>query len=391
MTASARPEQSLHFALFFFAYYGYIGVFSPYASLYFAEHGLSAAQIGVLMSLMQVMRIFGPNLWGWVADHTQQRVRVLRYTSAAAAIVFCGLFWGHSFGYFLAVMVLLNLFTSAQGPISEALMLSAMRGDLSHYGRLRLWGSVGFIVAVTLSGQLLDSFGMGLMPWIALLLLLMVAGVAFAMREEPVLEVAPTQLSVRRLLQRPEVMVFFLSTFLMVAAHASLYVYYSLYLAQLGYSKTVIGLMWSVGVLAEILFFYYQAPLFKRFGVRTLMLLALAIGVLRFLLIGFGAESLLLLLFAQLLHAASFGAHHSASVATLQRWFGGPLQASGQALFISISYGLGGTAGGLLMSACWDTLGPSAVYVIAALLCLFAWVAAALSYRWQARSAAIPH
>jgi PPP family 3-phenylpropionic acid transporter len=121
------------------------------------------------------------------------------------------------------------------------------------------------------------------------------------------------------------------------------------------------------------------------------MLLALGIGVLRFLLIGFGAESLLLLLFAQLLHAASFGAHHSASVATLQRWFGGPLQASGQALFISISYGLGGTAGGLLMSACWDTLGSSAVYVIAALLCLFAWVAAALSYRWQARSAATLH
>ena len=391
MTASARPEQSLHFALFFFAYYGYIGVFSPYASLYFAEHGLSAAQIGVLMSLMQVMRIFGPNLWGWVADHTQQRVQVLRYTSAAAAIVFCGLFWGHSFGYFLAVMVLLNLFTSAQGPISEALMLSAMRGDLSHYGRLRLWGSVGFIVAVTLSGQLLDGFGMSLMPWIALLLLLMVAGVAFAMREEPVLEVVHNKPSVRRLLQRPEVMVFFLSTFLMVAAHASLYVYYSLYLAQLGYSKTVIGLMWSVGVLAEILFFYYQAPLFKRFGVRALMLLALGIGVLRFLLIGFGAESLLLLLFAQLLHAASFGAHHSASVATLQRWFGGPLQASGQALFISISYGLGGTAGGLLMSACWDTLGSSAVYVIAALLCLFAWVAAALSYRWQARSAATLH
>jgi PPP family 3-phenylpropionic acid transporter len=340
---------------------------------------------------MQVMRIFGPNLWGWVADHTQQRVQVLRYTSAAAAIVFCGLFWGHSFGYFLAVMVLLNLFTSAQGPISEALMLSAMRGDLSHYGRLRLWGSVGFIVAVTLSGQLLDGFGMSLMPWIALLLLLMVAGVAFVMREEPVLEVAQTKPSVRRLLQRPEVMVFFLSTFLMVAAHASLYVYYSLYLAQLGYSKTVIGLMWSVGVLAEILFFFYQAPLFKRFGVRALMLLALGIGVLRFLLIGFGAESLLLLLFAQLLHAASFGAHHSASVATLQRWFGGPLQASGQALFISISYGLGGTAGGLLMSACWDTLGSSAVYVIAALLCLFAWVAAALSYRWQARSAATLH
>ena len=143
---TSRPEQSLNFALFFFAYYGYIGVFSPYASLYFADRGLSAAQIGVLMSLMQVMRIFGPNLWGWVADHTSRRVLVLRATSAAAALTFCGMFWGDTFGFFFVLLVVLNLFTSAQGPLSEALMLSAMRGDLTHYGRLRLWGSVGFIV-----------------------------------------------------------------------------------------------------------------------------------------------------------------------------------------------------------------------------------------------------
>jgi PPP family 3-phenylpropionic acid transporter len=76
----------LSFALFFFAYYGYVGVFSPYGSLYFAGIGMSAAQIGVLMSLAQVMRIFGPNLWGWIADYRQQRVMVLRLTAGAAAV-----------------------------------------------------------------------------------------------------------------------------------------------------------------------------------------------------------------------------------------------------------------------------------------------------------------
>ncbi len=383
MPPASRPEQSLNFALFFFAYYGYIGVFSPYASLYFAEHGVSAVQIGVLMSLMQVMRIFGPNLWGWVADHTSQRVWVLRLTSAAAALTFCGFFWGQSFVFFFAVMVALNLFTSAQGPISEALMLSAMRGDLTHYGRLRLWGSVGFIVSVMVSGQLLDWQGIDLMPWISLLLLVMVAAVAMNMREVATVHHPHETPSVRELLRQRAVLAFFASTFLMVAAHASLYVYYSLYLADIGYSKTVIGLMWSLGVVAEILFFYYQAPLFRRYGVRLLMLLSLSIGVLRFLLIGFGAQSLVLLLIAQLLHAATFGVHHSASVATLQRWFAGPLQARGQALYISISYGLGGTAGGLLMSACWDSFGAQPVYLIAALLCLLGWLAARLSYRWQ--------
>jgi PPP family 3-phenylpropionic acid transporter len=81
--------------------------------------------------------------------------------------------------------------------------------------------------------------------------------------------------------------------------------------------------------------------------------------------------------------------HHSSSVATLQRWFSGPLQARGQALFISISYGLGGTLGGLLLSACWDTFGAQLVYVIAALMSGFGLVAAVLSYRWQIRDGEI--
>ena len=383
MSAASRPAQSLNFALFFFAYYGYVGVFSPYASLYFADRGLSATQIGILMSLMQVMRIFGPNLWGWVADQSQRRVLVLRLTSIVAALSFCGMFVGQTFLFFFALMVTVNLFTSAQGPISEALMLSSMRGDLTHYGRVRLWGSVGFIVLVTLSGYALDWQGIELMPWIALLMLVMVTSVTFSLHEEPASQHTQQPNSVRELLSRKSVLSFFASTFLMIAAHSSLYVYYSLYLSDIGYSKTVIGLMWSLGVIAEILFFFYQAPLFRRFGVRKLMLFSLAIAVIRFLMIGWGAQSLSVLLFAQVLHAATFGVHHSASVATLQRWFAGPLQARGQALYISISYGLGGTLGGLLLSACWDTFGARWVYVLAAIMSLLGLFAAQLSYRWQ--------
>ena len=383
MSAATRPAQSLNFALFFFAYYGYVGVFSPYASLYFADRGLSATQIGILMSLMQVMRIFGPNVWGWVADQSRRRVLVLRLTSVAAALTFCGMFVGQSFMFFFALMVTVNLFTSAQGPISEALMLSSMRGDLTHYGRVRLWGSVGFIVLVTLSGYALDWQGIELMPWIALLMLVMVTSVTFSLHEEPATQHAQPSNSVRELLSRKSVLSFFASTFLMIAAHSSLYVYYSLYLSDMGYSKSVIGLMWSLGVIAEILFFFYQAPLFRRFGVRKLMLFSLGIAVIRFLMIGWGAQSLAILLVAQVLHAATFGVHHSASVATLQRWFAGPLQARGQALYISISYGLGGTVGGLLLSACWDTFGARWVYVLAAIMSLLGLITAQLSYRWQ--------
>jgi PPP family 3-phenylpropionic acid transporter len=216
-----------------------------------------------------------------------------------------------------------------------------------------------------------------------LLLLSSVFAVSMRMQESappPAHHAAP---SVLALLRRREVAAFFASTFLMIAAHASLYVFYSLYLARIGYSKTVIGWMWSLGVIAEIVFFYYQAPVFKRFGVRKLMLAALLLAGLRFAMIGLFAQSLIALLIAQILHAATFAAHHSASVATMQRWFAGPLQARGQALYNSISYGLGGSLGGLILSYFWDSFGPETVYWVAAAFALGAAACAGLSFRWQ--------
>jgi PPP family 3-phenylpropionic acid transporter len=335
------------------------------------------------MSMMQVMRIFGPNLWGWVADRTQKRVMVLRLTAFAAAVLFIGMCLGQSFMQFLLLMIAINAFISAQSPLSEALMLSEMKGDLTHYGKLRLWGSVGFIGMVTLAGYLLDWFGVGLTPWIALALLWTVFAISMRLQEGRHGPVYHDTGSVRLLMRRPEVLAFFLSTFLMIAAHASLYVFYSLYLARHGYSKSVIGWMWSLGVVAEIVFFFYQAPIFRRFGVQKLMLASLLLAVVRFAMIGWFAESLLGLVVAQILHAATFGTHHSASVATLQRWFSGALQARGQALYTSISYGLGGTLGGLVLSVFWDSIGPQSVYFVSAGFALGAAGAAALSYRWQ--------
>jgi PPP family 3-phenylpropionic acid transporter len=377
------PPQAFGFALFLFCYYAYAGAFSTYASLYFHDRGMTVAEIGVLMSLIQVLRIFGPNLWGYVADHSERRVFVLRLTGAAALISFSGLVFGSTFAHYVAAMALLNLFTSAQGPICEALMVSEMRGDLTYYGRIRLWGSVGFIVAVMLASFAMDWQGARALAWISAGLLACVLGAAYRLHDVPRLAHKDKPPALLAVLRKREVIAFFASTALMVAAHTSLYAFYSLYLESQGYSKTVTGLMWSLGVVAEVLLFYFQASLFKRWSVQRLMALCFAAGILRFAMIGLGGASLLLLVAAQLLHAATFALHHSASVQTLQRWFGGALQARGQALYISIAYGVGGTAGTLFLTWCWEALGAGMSYLVASALVAAGAVAAALSYRWQ--------
>ena len=382
------PVQAFSFALFLFCYYAHAGTWSTYATLFFADKGMTVAQIGVLMSMIQVLRIVGPNVWGHVADHYDRRVLVLRMAGCAALVGFSGFFFGSSFGHFMLAMIVLNLFTSGQAPICEALMLSEMKGDLTYYGRIRMWGSIGFIVSVTLASVALEHYGIMTLPWVAAALLVFTILAAFRLKDVPrrVHKEAPPLL--RALLRRREVIAFFLSTALMVSAHTSLYTFYSLYLERNGYSKTVIGAMWSLGVLAEVLLFYFQAPLFKRWGAMRMMYLALGVAVARFVMIGAGSHILWLMVAAQVMHAATFALHHSSSVMTLQRWFSGPLQARGQALYMSISYGIGGSLGGLFLAQWWERAGAESVYYVAAVLALLSAAAAVLSFRWQRNDAA---
>ena len=377
-------RQYFNFSLLLFTHYAQAGTFVTYVSLFFAARGMSAPQIGVLMSLVQAMRIVGPNLWGWVADHTQQRVVVLRVTALCGSVAFIGMFFGHTFAWFVVLMLVLNLFTSALTPISEALMLAGMKGDLTSYGRMRMWGSIGFIVAVMIASYGLEWFGVEAFPWIMFGMLLCVVGASTQLREEPRTEAVVVRVPLAAVLRKPEVIAFFLSTAMMVAAHTSLYVFYSLYLERLGYSKPVIGAMWSIGVIAEIVFFYFQASVFRSISPRSVILFAFAVAVARFAMIGAGGASLAVLVMAQLLHAATFAAHHSASIMAMQRWFSGALQGRGQALFVSIAYGAGGTLGGLFMAACWDRISPEAAYYAAAGLSACGGLAALVSFRWQA-------
>ena len=375
------PLQTRRFSAFLFAYYAHAGTFATYVSLFFAARGMSAPQIGVLISLNQIMRIFGPNLWGWVADRTRRRVLVLRLSCVGAVLATGGLFFARGFAEFFLVLALLNLCTSAQGPLAEALMLAELRGDVANFGRIRMWGSIGFIVAVMAGGYALDWWSVEALPWLAGGVLLCVLGASLwiAERAQPgEVRQAPALWPV---LRQPAVLAFFGGSALMCGAHMALNAFYSLYLERAGYSKPVIGAMWSFGVVCEVVFFYQQAPLFRRFGARAVMMLAYALALVRFPMIALGAGSIAVLLLAQLMHAATFAAHYSSSILTMQRWFSGPLQARGQALYTSVGFGAGGSAGGLLMSYCWERFGPSSVYWVAALMAGAACLCSAWSFR----------
>ena len=377
------PEQAFGFGAFYFAYYAFVGVFPAYVTLYLAFQEISPFEIGMLMAIMQGTRIIGPNLWGWLADLTGRRDRMLQLTAGLALLVFIGFFFQGSFWYFAICMFGVNIFTSAQGPLSDTLILGEMRSDMSRYGQLRLWGSIGYIVMTATAGYLFEQMGIGLMPWLSALILGITLIIALRLYQTPHDEPVKERVSIWHVLFRKEVVAFMCSAFFMQMAHASLYSFYSLYLAGLGYSSLTIGLMWSAGAAAEIIFFIFHGPIMRRVGVKWLLLASLLIAVVRFMMIVFGAFAFLILAVAQILHAATFGAHHVASIYMVQKWFTGPLQARGQAIYISASWGIGGTLGAFLLSFVWASLPYEAIYWGAASTALVGFAAAWLAFRWD--------
>lgn len=363
--------------VFFATYFATAGVFAPYFPLYLQSRGLGAFDIGVVLAMMQGMRVIGPTLWGWLADRADDRTRLLRWTAVATVFAFLPIFLPGGFALVFAVMFAVNFFITAQIPVGEAITASHLRQHnraASGYGRLRAWGSIGFIVLVLAAGPLFDWAGIGWQPVLGVLLLALSAWAAFMVREVPH-EHAAVRVSVRGRLAEPRVRWFFVSVALMVFAHAALYTYFSLYLAQLGYSKTVIGVFWVLGVLVEIAFFYTQGHFFRRFGVFALLSASFVLAALRFFLIAQFADVWLLLVLAQVLHAATFAVHHSASILTVQQWFPGAAAGRGQALYISLGYGIGGTLGSLFAAWLWTRFGPSAAFMSSSAAAVLGWFA----------------
>ena len=161
---------------------------------------------------------------------------------------------------------------------------------------------------------------------------------------------------------QPRVLALFGACFLMSVAHGPYYTFFSIYLVEHGYAKSAVGGLWAIGVICEIGVFFLMPWLVQRFGFARILIGSLALAVLRFLLIGWGVDFLLLLLLAQVLHAATFGAYHAASLGLVHEFFQGRHQSRGQALFGSLTYGAGNMLGGLASGPIWQHWGATVLY-----------------------------
>jgi PPP family 3-phenylpropionic acid transporter len=383
-----QRRQLLPFAALSASYFAHIGFFNPYLPLWLKDMGLGLFAISLLTSVQAATRLFAPYGWGALSDHTGERVKLLRLGATGALLCSIGLWFDFGLWWLAAVLLLMFTHTSSMMSLSEAAMahLVSQGGafDARRYGRVRVWGSMGFLITVMAAGVWFEQFGMHHFPAWTVFTLLCVTASTWALPDlKEAVALPHEKVSVLPVLRQRQVQWFFAALFFHVLSHMGIYVFFSLYLDSVGYSKTMIGLLWAVSVGLEIGWFYTQSRWLPRLSLTAwLMVCALAM-VLRLGLTASSASVLGLLLLAQALHALTFAAHHTVCIALLSHHFPGRLRGRGQALYTVVGYGFPGVLGGLAGGAISVRFGLSAVYWVCLAMSVLATLCAWRVWRGQ--------
>lgn len=364
---------------FYFFYFAFLGSWVPYWSLYLEKIGFKASAIGFLISIMMATKIVAPSLWGWLADRYQHRMRIIRYGAFVSFFCFLGIFLDQSLWWLALVVGGFSFFWNAVLAQFEVVTLSHLEGRYHRYSQIRLWGSIGFIVAVSALGYLFDLVSLLALPWVLIFLLALIWVSSLFVSEKTTNTQHESTEGLASIVRKPVVIAFLVSCFLLQLAHGPYYAFFSIYLEDYGYSRTLIGQLWGLGVVAEVLLFLVMHRLFARFSVRIILLVTLTIACLRWLLIGFFAENIMVLIVAQCMHAATFGSFHAVAIELVRRFFKNGHEGQGQAIYSGISFGAGGALGALIAGLLWDS-SPLATFIMAsiasfvALVVCFIWV-----------------
>jgi MFS transporter, PPP family, 3-phenylpropionic acid transporter len=374
---------------FYLFYFASLGAFIPFVGPYLKSLGFDAIAIGELLAAVMATKIIGPILMGWLADHSGQGLRLTRLASFAAALCFAGTLWRTDFFGLLFILIGFSVFWNSALPQFEVITLSCLKGNTHGYNRVRLWGSIGFIIAVIVVGQQVAELGYGIYPWLvcALLGLIWLSTLLVPAVKQ---EVHDEHVPILNILKQKEVMLFFCACFLLQASHAPYYTFYSIYLGSLGFDQSVqlfdwnitwVSLLWAIAVVAEVALFVVLQPILHTFNLRQVFLAALILATARWMMIAFATEELWLLILAQLLHAASFAAFHGVAIQLVHRYFVGNTQGRGQSLYGAVSFGAGGAIGAILSGYYWEKIGGSETFIWAAGVSLLAWFVAWVGLR----------
>ncbi|WP_284381693.1 MFS transporter [Litoribrevibacter albus] len=364
-----QSATAVPLSLFYFFYFSFLGCLLPFWPVFLEGQGFTGYQIGLVQSIFLGTKIFAPSVAGWISDRTGFRARVIRVGVLGAGTFFSLFLLDFSLYELLIYSALYSVFWNAILSQFEAYTLESLGNRAHLYSKIRMWGSIGFIVLSLGLGGLFDFVSISWLPIIMVSIVLCAGLVSFSLselrNEDEVFSGARTK-SVLPLLKRSNVAAFLVICLLTQASHGPYYSFYSLYLKEFDYSSGVIGGLWALGVVSEVVLFLIFPSWVRRVGPYFLLKLSIGLTAVRWMMIGVLPDSLLFIALSQILHAFSFGCLHVVSMMYVQKFFSKEFSGRGQALYSGVSFGLGGAIGAFFSGVMWEILVHGMLFYVAA-------------------------
>ena len=339
-----RPALTIRYAAFYAGFFLTAGILLPFWPLWLENRGLGAVQIGIILALGPWVRVLTNPMVAQVADRSGRAKTVLAIFAGLSLLAFAGFIPAQGFWWILAISLVAAICFPAMLPIGESQVMGAVLRHRLDYGRIRLWGSLAFIVGTIGAGRLLT----GRSPDLILVLALAALAATFLatlMFPQQSNETSKNeQNGIATLLAQPRFVLFVATASLLQASHAVYNGFSSLHWRAAGISETVIGELWAEGVIAEVLLFSVSGFFVARLGPIGLLMLAGICGVVRWTVLA-QTTDMAALVVIQLLHAITFGAVHLGAMHFVARNAPPGLSATAQGIYASSS----GLAMGLAM------------------------------------------
>ncbi|CNF17301.1 3-phenylpropionate MFS transporter [Yersinia nurmii] len=304
-------------ALSYFTYFFSYGIFLPFWSVWLQGEGIPPETIGILLGAGLVSRFLGSLIIAPSVKNPSHLVTALRILALLTLAFAIGFWFGSGWAWLMIVIAGFNLFFGPLVPLTDALAATWQKQISMDYGKVRLWGSLAFVIGSALTGKLVSVWGHNAILYsLTVAVAAMLLGVLLRPSVMPKGEIRSNTVPATKwktLLSEGPVWRFLLCVTLLQGAHAGYYSFSAIYWKEAGYSAATIGYLWSLGVVAEILVFAFSNVLFRRWTARGLLLLSAISGIIRWGLMASTTE-LHWLLLIQILHCGSFTVCHLAAM-----------------------------------------------------------------------------
>lgn len=359
---TAFVRHSLRIQYFF--YFSVLGIFLPYFNLYCYHLDFSGFQIGILSAVRTVATVVFPIFWGIAADRFKIRKHIYLTCSLLSTVIWAFFLFTTDFRLMLVISIVYGIFYAPIIAFLEAITIELLGHEKEKYGSIRVWGSAGFILVTIGIGRLTDIYTIRIILYLILAGSLMQALTALTIPATGISETSFT--GSRKSFLTFKFFIFLTCAFLMLLSHGTYYGFFSIHLENLGFGKTFIGIAWALATISEIPVMLISNKIFKRISFEKVLVFSFFFAAARWLILS-SADSAVVILASQVMHAVTYGAFHIASILYIDMLVPAEAKTFGQGINNAVSYGLGITAGFLISGYFFDIVGSSGLFALSSI------------------------